>query len=85
MYVFAQIKVLAPGPGVCRICAARHDPDEPHDRDSLYYQNRFRRRHKRFPTWADALSHCDETTRSAWREALIKRGVSSEEFGGDGT
>ena len=74
------IKVVAPSPGKCKICATAHDPQEPHDRNSLYYQNRFHRSHKRFPTWADAMAHCKEPVRTAWKEKLLAQGVSPEEF-----
>ena len=75
-----EIRVAAPSPGKCPVCATEHDPKEPHDRRSLYYQSRFRRSHKRFPTWADAMAHCSELTKAAWREKLLAQGVSPEEF-----
>lgn len=69
-----EIKVIPPRPGVCRICAARHRPEEPHDRDSLYYQNRFYMRHRRFPTWDDAMSHCSDDMKRAFLAELDRRG-----------
>ncbi len=48
------IRVLPPLPGACRVCAARHQPEEPHAWDSLYYQVRFYQTHRRFPTREDA-------------------------------
>ena len=80
-----EIRVVPPSPGSCPICATKHDPREPHDRDSLYYQNRFRRQHKRFPTWADAMAHCSDVTKAAWKDKLLKAGVSPEELGVDGS
>lgn len=74
------IKVAAPSPGKCKICATAHDPQEPHDRNSLYYQNRFHRSHKRFPTWGDAMAHCKEPVKAAWKEKLLAQGVSPEEL-----
>lgn len=68
-----MIKIIPPLPGVCRICAARHDPAEPHDRDSLYYQNGFYRKHKRFPTWDDAMEHCSEAVKEEFREKLRRK------------
>lgn len=62
-----EIKVIPPRPGCCRLCAARHRPEEPHDRDSLYYQNRFYKKYRRFPTWDDAMAHCTEETKTAFR------------------
>lgn len=62
-----KIKLLPPRPGVCRICAARHKAGEPHDRDSFYYQIHFYSSFGRFPTWEDAMRHCDEETKAAAR------------------
>ena len=70
-----EIKVVPTSPGSCPICATRHDPQEPHDRDSLYYQNWFRKRYKRFPTWEDAMSHCDEKTKRGYIRKLARRGI----------
>lgn len=74
-----EIKVVPPAPGSCPICATRHDPKEPHDRDSLYYQNCFRRKHKRFPTWEDAVDHCSETVKADFKKKLARRGIVLEE------
>lgn len=73
---FEDIRVNAPGPGACKICAAVHSPEQPHDRDSLYYQYRFRKRHRRFPTWDDAMAHCTDTVKAAYRVVLAKRGIT---------
>lgn len=70
-----KIKVLPPRPGVCKMCAARHSADQPHERDSLYYQVKFYRRFRRFPTWEDAMNHCSEEAKSAFRKKLSGRGV----------
>ena len=70
-----ETRVSAPGPGKCPVCAAVHDPMDPHDRDSLYYQMRFRRRHKRFPTWADAMAHCSREKQEEWRAKLEAEGI----------
>ena len=53
-----EIRITAPGPGRCPICAAMHGKAQPHDRYSLYYMMRFYRKHNRFPTEADAAQHC---------------------------
>lgn len=74
-----EIRIAAPGPGCCAICATKHDPADPHDRNSLYYQNWFRKRNKRLPTWADAMAHCSPLTQAAWRDKLKKHGISVEE------
>lgn len=81
---FEEIKIKAPRPGACRICATVHDPGRPHDRDSLYYQNWFRKRHKRFPTWTDAMAHCTEAVKAEYTAVLAKRGITIEKGGDDG-
>lgn len=74
-----DIRVVPPSPGSCPICATIHDPDKPHDRDSLYYQNRFCRRHKRFPTWEDAMAHCSDSVKRDFKKQLARRGIIIEE------
>lgn len=69
-----EIKVIPPTPGACPMCATRHRPEDPHDRDSLYYQNRFYMRYRRFPTWDDAMSHCTESIKSSFLAELERRG-----------
>jgi len=81
---FEEIKIRPPGPRACRICAAIHDPALPHDRDSLYYQNQFRKRHKRFPTWVDAMAHCTDDVKKEYIAILAKRGIAIEKGGDDG-
>lgn len=72
------IKVLPPLPGACRLCAARHSADQPHERDSLYYQVRFYQKFRRFPTWEDAMNHCSEEVKAAFRRQLTARGIELE-------
>jgi len=70
-----EVKVVPPVQGSCPICATKHDPGEPHDRDSLYYQNQFWRKHTRFPTWSDAMSHCKESVKDDFIMRMKKRGI----------
>lgn len=72
-----QIKVLPPRPGVCKQCAARHAADQPHERDSLYYQVKFYRRFRRFPTWEDAMNHCSEEVKAAIRRQVAENATST--------
>ena len=37
--------------GTCPVCAVRHNPDQPHNRDSLTYQYKFYDQYGRWPTW----------------------------------
>lgn len=61
-------------PDTCPECAVVHDPQQPHNRDSLYYQYKFYDAHGCWPT-----CRCDGTllTRSqgSVAEELKKRGV----------
>jgi len=66
--------ILPPPPGVCRSCARDHDPGQPHDKQSLQYQYTFRSEHGRWPTWKDAIAHCDRDTQIMWEDALRERG-----------
>lgn len=57
-------------PDACPVCGVKHDPNLPHDRDSLYYQYSFRKKHGRWPTWEDAMDHCSEDMKIAWIAAM---------------
>lgn len=62
-------------PGTCPECAVKHDPDQPHNQQSLAYQYNFYDKHGRWPTWNDAMEHCSEEVKEYWRTALRERGV----------
>jgi hypothetical protein len=66
--------ILPPPKDTCQVCATKHDPLLPHNAQSLYYQYAFYGALGRWPTWADAASHCDEAMIKAWREQLEKLG-----------
>ncbi|HIV19452.1 MAG TPA: hypothetical protein IAC82_09155 [Candidatus Merdivicinus intestinigallinarum] len=66
-------------PGTCPMCAVKHDPQMPHNRDSLTYQYKFFDEYGRWPTWADAMAHCSAEVQKIWREELEKRGVKVED------
>lgn len=70
-----EIKLIPPVPGSCLACAGKHDPKEPHDKNSLYYQNGFYRKYKRFPSWDDAMSHCTDQCKQRFRKQLQMRGI----------
>ena len=66
-------------PGTCPMCAVKHDPEQPHNRDSLAYQYKFYDEFGRWPTWADAMAHCPEDIKRYWTEELGKRGIDIDE------
>lgn len=68
-------KVLPPAEGLCKECARGHEPDEAHDAQSLVYQYTFFARGGRWPTWRDAVAHCDPVVRGAWIEKLREHGA----------
>ena len=68
------IKILPPVQGTCPMCAVPHDPGQPHDRYSLYYQVKFGQKFGRFPTWMDAMGHCDPLVQEMWKKKLRARG-----------
>lgn len=68
------LRLLPCAPDVCQECAIKHDPAEPHNKQSLYYQYKFYGEHKRWPTWSDAIAHCSPELREAWKNELLKLG-----------
>jgi hypothetical protein len=70
--------LLPAAPGKCQVCAVDHAPEQPHNRDSLFYQMRFHGENGRWPVWSDALAHCAEPVRAAWESELRNRGVWKE-------
>jgi hypothetical protein len=67
--------LLPPAPHLCQTCAVAHEPDAPHNAQSLFYQTKFNMENGRAPTWLDALDHCPEPVKTAWRSTLIAMGV----------
>ena len=70
--------ILPPPKDCCQECAVKHDPGAPHNRDSIFYQMAFRQKHGRWPTWADAIAHCDERAKADMKDLLEREGVWSE-------
>lgn len=70
--------LLPPRPDVCQECAVKHDPGEPHNRDSLYYQVKFEAEHGRSPQWSDAIAHCSPEMKTAWQDELERLGAWSK-------
>lgn len=64
--------LLPPAPGTCPECAVKHEDDQAHNKQSLYYQYKFRGDHGRWPTWRDAIAHCSSELREFWEAELRK-------------
>jgi len=67
--------LLPPRPDHCQECATKHEPDLPHNAQSLYYGTKFQMEHKRSPTWTDAMAHCTPEMKKIWVEELRAAGV----------
>ena len=65
--------------GTCPMCAVKHDPRQPHNRDSLTYQYKFYDQHGHWPTWVDAMAHCTPEIQKAWCDALQDKGINIEQ------
>ena len=79
IFACSEIKIIAPAPGKCPVCAGAHDADQPHNIHSMYYRMKFRQKHGRYPNWIDAMAHCTPEVQQWWREALTQRGINPEE------
>lgn len=71
-------KVIPPPADKCQICAGTHEPHEPHNAQSMYYQMIFQNMVGRSPTWADAMAHCDDGMKRQWTALLKDAGHWSE-------
>lgn len=65
-------------PGLCEVCGVKHEPESPHNAQSLFYQYNFYDKNGRWPTWKDAMEHCEPMMKGLWIEALMEKGVKIE-------
>lgn len=68
--------LLPPAPDVCQEGAVQHDPELPHNQESVYYHYHFHFAHGRWPTWRDAMEHCSPEMRDFWTQALAEKGIT---------
>jgi hypothetical protein len=66
--------LLPPAPDLCQECAWKHEPDQPHNKQIMFYQLNFLNKNGRYPTWKDAVAHCASEVQRLWREQLEKLG-----------
>ena len=67
--------LLPPHPDTCQECGRMHDAHEAHDKNSLFYQVKFRMEKGRFPSWEDACAHLSEGDRKKWMDAIARIGM----------
>lgn len=78
--VMPPMKLMPCAPNVCQVCAVDHDPKFAHNADSLYYQVKFQQEHGRWPTWGDAIAHCEPGMQEFWKQELRGKGVPAEKL-----
>ena len=67
------LRLLPAAPGLCQWCAVKHEPEQPHNQQSLYYQMKFQAIHGRGATWSDAMAHCTDAIKAVWRKGLVEQ------------
>jgi len=70
-----QFLLMPAKEGTCPECATAHEPEQPHNQQSLFYQYKFYNDNGRWPTWNDALEHCSRDIKELWTKELSKHGV----------
>lgn len=58
--------------GPCPECGADHGAADPHDAKSPQYRAAFHAAHGRWPTWTDAMAHCEPHVRDLWRRTIVE-------------
>ncbi|GIP08809.1 hypothetical protein J1TS5_09790 [Paenibacillus macerans] len=67
--------LISAAPILCQKCRKKHDPQHPHNQDSLYWKFTFFEKHGRWPTWTDAMEHCSDEVKSQWIKVLKQKGI----------
>jgi hypothetical protein len=73
-----KMTLLPAAPGLCPECATKHEPESPHNAQSLFYQVKFQMEYDRGATWVDAMAHCSDDIKTVWTRLLVARGVDVE-------
>ena len=69
------LMLLPPSKDKCQLCATKHEKHYPHNQQSMYYHMIFKNKYGRYPTWDDAMKHCSNEMKTAWKEELKMKGV----------
>jgi len=70
-----KLTLLPCAEGLCPECGVDHSKEAPHNAKSFYYQVWFYGKFGRWPTWKDAIAHCNEKVQELWTEELKKEGA----------
>lgn len=74
-------KLLPPAPDRCQCCAAKHEPEQPHNWQSMFWQYWYYNKHGRWPTMRDAFEHVTPELRQAWVDSLRERAAEARLVG----
>lgn len=69
-----DMTLLPPPPDACQQCGVKHQANEPHNQESLFWQIHFNRIHGRWPSWQDAAAHCDPEVQQIVKETVEAAG-----------
>lgn len=61
--------------GTCEHCATAHEASLPHNQQSIFYQYTFYNLNGRWPTWEDAMAHCEPEMQEQWWKGLAEHGI----------
>lgn len=70
--------LLPPAADKCQQCAVDHEPKQPHNQQSVFWQYWFYGVNGRWPTWSDAIAHCSTEIKQQWIQALKSHGIMIE-------
>jgi len=70
-----KMMLLPPHPDACQVCARKHEPNLPHDAQSLYWAFAANMKGEPKPTWSIAMAHCTPEMKKLWTAELTRRGV----------
>lgn len=77
-----EATLLPPAEGLCQQCAYAHEPEMPHNQQTLHWQYWFYQHNAGiWPSWRDAMAHCTTEMQEAWIGLLRARGVDVDERG----
>jgi hypothetical protein len=68
----SSMRLLPPPPDKCQLCACDHPANYPHNQQSLFWQYKFYEMNGRWPTWHDAMAHCEPGLRRDWAAVLLR-------------
>lgn len=75
---FTKMMMLPAKEGTCEQCATKHEPEQPHNAQAMFYQYYFYNETGKWPNWTDAMAHCSDKVKEFWISHLKQAGVDVE-------